>query len=76
MPETTTAPDQLAQLYTVSQFCEKHPSFKVGGIRHLIFFEASNGLAQSGAIIRQGRKVLIHSARFFNWLDSQQKRAA
>ena len=47
---------------TVIQFCEKHPAFTIGGIRPLIFNEVTNGLKQSGAIVRIGRKVLIDEA--------------
>ena len=56
---------------TVRQFAEKHPAFPEGGIRHRIFHEKSNGLHKSGAIIRNGRKLLIREDRFFAWLESQ-----
>ena len=55
---------------TVRQFAEKHPAFPEGGIRHRIFHEHSNGLAKSGAIIRNGRKLLIREDRFFAWLEA------
>lgn len=60
---------------TVNQFCERHPAFTVGGMRHSIFHEESNGLAKSGAIVRMGRKVLISEPKFFQWLESQNKAA-
>jgi hypothetical protein len=64
---------QAAWTYlTVNQFCEAYPAFKVGGVRGLIFNEHSNGLAKSGAIVRQGRKVLIKPSAWFNWLESGQ----
>ncbi len=40
-------------------------------MRSLIFNANSNGLAQSGAIVRLGRRVLIKPDVFFNWIDSQ-----
>ena len=60
---------------TVNQFIEDHPAFTTGGIRSLIFNEHSNGLAQSGAIVRIGRKVLIDEAKFFEWVQAQNKAA-
>jgi hypothetical protein len=64
----------IALLYlTVNQFTEKHPAFTTGGLRALIFNERTNGLAQSGAIVRIGRKVLIDEAKFFAWAQAQNK---
>ena len=60
---------------TVNQFIEENPAFTTGGIRSLIFNEQSNGLAQSGAIVRIGRKVLIDEAKFFGWVQDQNKAA-
>jgi hypothetical protein len=59
---------------TVLQFCSKNPAFTKGGVRGLIFNENFNGLAQSGAIVRVGRKVLINEAKFFQWLEEQNQR--
>lgn len=61
-----TAPTIL----TVKQFVEKHPAFPLGGMRYRIFNSAQNGLDESGAIIRDGRRVLIDEERFFEWLRS------
>ncbi len=63
-------------LLTVRQFAEKHPAFPEGGIRWQLFNERTNGLAAAGAVIRCGRKVLIDEARYFDWLDSLNRRAA
>ena len=60
---------------TVQQFTTKHPAFNVGGTRSLIFNEATNGLTESGAIIRIGRKVLIDENLFFAWVQSHNKAA-
>jgi hypothetical protein len=59
--------------FTVIQFVDKHQAFNTGGIRALIFNEHSNGLAKSCAVIRIGRKVLIDEAKFFEWIESQNK---
>lgn len=66
-----TTPNYL----TVSQFVNQHPAFNTGGLRSLIFNEHQNGLAESGAIIRIGRKVVLDQSKFFAWVQSQQKAA-
>jgi hypothetical protein len=61
-------------LLTVAQFSQKHSAFPIGGLRFRIFNEHKNGLAKSGAVIRNGRRVLIDEAKFFEWIlnsDSQ-----
>jgi len=73
--ESQTAVSASYLYSTVKQFCERHPAFTVGGMRHSIFHEESNGLAQSGAIVRMGRKILIRESNFFQWLESQNKAA-
>lgn len=57
--------------HTVSQFAQKHPAFSVGALRQHIFDEHRNGLAESGAIVRVGRRVYINEAKFFVWLEAQ-----
>lgn len=56
---------------TVNQLCEKHKAFKVGGVRSQLFYADKNGLKESGAIVRQGRKILINEPRWFSWIESQ-----
>jgi hypothetical protein len=64
----------LALVYlTVNQFTEKHAAFTKGGLRALIFNENTNGLKQSGAIVRIGRKVLISEEKFFGWVEAQNQ---
>ncbi|WP_432744258.1 hypothetical protein ABXJ76_03845 [Methylobacter sp. G7] len=65
--------NQMPTLSTVNQFTAKQPAFTLGGMRSLIFNAPSNGLAKSGAIVRIGRKVLIDEAKFFSWVESQNK---
>jgi hypothetical protein len=60
-------------LSTVKQFSDRHPAFPIGGLRHRIFHEETNGLKKSGAIIRNGRRVLINEEKFFAWLESQNQ---
>jgi len=63
----------IPTLLTVKQFAEKHPAFPIGGIRFRIFHEEKNGLKESGAIIRNGRRVLINEEKFFTWLEGQNQ---
>lgn len=66
--------DQSIETYrTVKQFITLNPAFTNGGLRALIFNEHQNGLAESNAIIRIGRKVIIHESKFFRWLESQNR---
>ncbi len=67
-------------LYTVRQFAEVEPSRTETALRNLIHKAEphhsskgeipGNGLIECGAIIRQGRKVLIHRERFLEWATS------
>jgi hypothetical protein len=66
----------VPNLLTIKQFCEKHQAFSEGGLRHQIFHAESNGLYNSGAILRNGRRVLINEERFFGWLTDSNVRAS
>lgn len=69
---------------TVRQFNQRNPAFSESALRNLIFKAderqgangpiPANGLIEAGALIRIGRKVLIDEARFFEWVEAQQKR--
>lgn len=56
--------------YTINQFNKKHPAFAMGGLRDKIFKSDINGLDEFKAIVRIGKRVLIHEERFFKWIDS------
>ena len=60
-------------LFTVRQFANKNPFVSEGGLRYQIFNAETNGLAESGAIVRIGRKVLINSPKYFKWIYDGQK---
>lgn len=51
------------KLLTVSQWNEYHSWPPIGGLRHLIFNEKTNGFSQ--AFKRVGRRVLIDETEFF-----------
>ena len=52
-------------LSTVKRFNQKPPDFPVGGLRHNIFHEETNGWKACGVVIRVGRKVLLNEERFY-----------
>jgi|GEM_PF-630838 len=67
---------------TVAQTAATYPVFTQAALRDLIFKAADrfnskgdhipgNGLAEAGAILRVGRKVLIDLDAFESWLDSR-----
>ena len=69
---------------TIPQFSARNPAFSIPALRNLRFKAEprinadgdtvpGNGLIEAGAILLIGRKVLIHEARFFEWLDEQQR---
>lgn len=66
--------------FTVEQFSSNNPAFTKASLRNLIFkanvrqssrgLIPGNGLLEAKAIIRIGRKVLIHEEHFFQWIES------
>ena len=71
--------EQQAFLYsylTVNQFCEKHNAFKIGGVRALLFDSDNNGLKESGAVVRCGRKIYINEPKWFSWLEAKSQGGA
>ena len=65
--------NQVPTLVTISQFSKQNPAFPEGGLRWQIFNEDTNGLREAGAIIRIGRKVLIDTNRYFQWVYAGNK---
>lgn len=59
----------IPALSTVNQFCTKYPAFTLGGMRDRIFHADTNGLNKYGAILRNGRRILINEEKFFQWLQ-------
>lgn len=60
----------IPNLLTKRQFLYKHKAFTRGSIDWWIFNANSNGLAESGAIIRINRKLLINEEKFFDWVQA------
>jgi len=74
-------------LFSIALFADKHKVFSESSLRHLIFNACDryssngelikgNGLRESGAIIRIGRRVLIHEDKFMDWAMSTDLGAA
>ncbi len=61
--------DTHSRLIPASTWSNHHPWPPIGGMRHLIFFAATNGFDK--VIRRIGRRVLIDEAAFFEWADKQ-----
>ena len=55
-------------LMTVRQLADDIPAVSVGGARWAIFNKDSNGLAESGAILKRGARVLIDRDLYVAWL--------
>lgn len=80
-PEVQVLPRDL---FTVEQFAERRPAWTEAALRNMILNSADrmssrgdripgNGLAEAGAIVRVGRRVLIDECRFFYWIAQQQQ---
>lgn len=90
MQERTVVESTPRNLRTVKQFSEAWQAWTPPALRNLILNAAArvnsrgeripgNGLAEAGAIVRVGRRVLIDEQAFFRWIAAQQcgrKRAA
>lgn len=57
----------VPQIYSLSQFSDKHPAFSVSALRQLRFYMKSNGF--ESAFLTLGRKVLIDEEKFFECLE-------
>lgn len=67
--ETVEIQDQ--RILTVKQFAQRHTWITLAGLRWLLFRRDSNGLQESGAILKIGRKILIDEQLFLQWLRQQ-----
>lgn len=85
MQDTAVVDSAPRELFNVEQFSERRPAWTQAALRNLILNSADrlnsrgeripgNGLAEAGAIVRIGRRVLIDEAAFFRWIAEQQKR--
>lgn len=60
----------MESLFTLKQFIAEQKLFTEGSVRNMIFNRYKNGLEESGAIKRYGRKILIDKDKFSLWINS------
>jgi hypothetical protein len=72
MTTTATQTGQtISRLIPVTDWNKHHSWPPLGGVRHLIFNEKTNGF--SSAFKRVGRRVLIDEAEFFACVERQNQ---
>ena len=54
---------------TVSKLVAKHPGLSEGGVRWAIFNAENNGLAETNALLKKGRRLFIVEERYLEWLS-------
>jgi hypothetical protein len=70
-------------LFRVAQFAQRWTAWSQPALRNLILHSADrlnsrgeripgNGLAEIGAVVRVGRRVLLDEQKFFEWIAAQQ----
>ena len=62
--------ENSTRLIPVPDWNKFHPWPPPGGLRHLIFHEASNGF--DAVVVRIGRRVLIDETAFFTWAEKHR----
>ena len=62
-----TEQNNKRRLIPVTKWHEHHMWPPIGGLRHLIFYEQTNGFHH--CVVRLGRRVLIDEKKFFEWVD-------
>ena len=62
-------PKNNSRLIAVTQWNNHHDWPPIGGLRHLIFNEHTNGFHK--CVRRVGRTVLIEEKSFFEWVDEK-----
>lgn len=58
----------IPRLIPLTEWSAYHPWPPLGGLRHLVFNEHTNGFSR--CVRRVGRRVLIDEAEFFRWVAS------
>ena len=67
MDNTVEKNSEKTRLIPVTKWNEYHLWPPIGGLRHLIFYEHTNGFHH--CIVRLGRRVLINEDKFFEWAE-------
>ncbi len=61
----------MSTILTVKQAAKQIPALTENAIRWHLFQKKLNGLSDSGAIIKNGRRVYIDLPLYIKWLKSQ-----
>ena len=73
---STITPPPSRVILTVKQLADEQPALPEGGIRWAIFNRYTNGLEESGAIVRNGSRVYLDRERYLSWLAGDTAPAA
>ena len=73
-PDSTQPHTDRSKLIPVTRWNDYHVWPPIGGLRHLIFYEKTNGF--SACVVRVGRRVLIDEDKFFEWAAQDQRKAS
>ena len=68
---TTPPPSRI--LLSVKQLVAEQPALTTGSVRWQLFHRKTNGLAESGAIIKRGSRILIDREKYLAWLAGGAK---
>lgn len=63
-----------SRLIPIPKWNDFHIWPPIGGLRHLVFYEKTNGF--SDCLVRVGRRVLIDEDKFFEWASKDKKQAS
>ena len=61
----------MTEILTVEQTANAIPALTQSSIRWQLFNRELNGLSSSGAIIQNGRRILIDLPKYLEWLREQ-----
>ncbi|MBE0436546.1 MAG: hypothetical protein IBX56_12155 [Methylomicrobium sp.] len=67
------ASGSIRRYLTVKQTAKENEWLTEAALRQLLFEAKSNGLAESGAIKRIGRRILIEQTKFLDWIEKEAK---
>jgi len=59
------------RICTIRDFCKDNPMFSANAVRWWIHRKNLNGLKESGAIVRIGRRLYIDVDKLGAWIDSR-----
>ena len=65
---------EISRLIPATDWQKYHVWPPVGGLRHLIFHEKTNGFSK--CIRRIGRRLLIDERKFFEWIEERNSKKA